>query len=259
MGRALTLMSPSASASAAVDCENGGRLSSLIVHGRELLVVGAASPLDWGLYPMVPFAGRVRNSLLTFEDRAAQLPANAGPHAIHGYGFIREWETVDDTSISFEFGEPWPWRGKATQTFALSDEQLGLSLRVDAVDRQPMQIGWHPWFRRDIGDDHEIDLRFEADLMFQRGDDGIPTGEMVTPSERSWDDCFDGVHDDPVVSWGSVELSLSSTLAQWTVFNQHDDGICVEPQLGPPNAVNDSPHVLNAGESLEAEFTISWS
>lgn len=258
MVHSLTLSSPSENASICVDCEHGGRLSSLIVDGRELVVVGAASPLDWGLYPMVPFAGRVRNSLLQFEDNAAQLPANNGPHAIHGYGFIRPWQAVGDTTIEFEFGEPWPWRGKATQTFALTDTSLTLTLRVDAIDRQPMQIGWHPWFQRDIGTGTELSLNFQADEMFVRGDDGIPTGEMVSPSEGPWDDCFAGVHQDPKVSWGEVELTLSSSLEQWTVFNEHPDGVCVEPQLGPPNNVNDAPFVLDAGESFEADFTISW-
>lgn len=242
-----------------VDCAHGGRISSLVLDDRELIVVGAASPLDWGLYPMVPFAGRVKDSLLKFEGQAAQLPANNGPHAIHGYGFIREWTVIDDTSIEFEFGEPWPWRGKALQTFAITDTALTCTLRVDAVDRQPMQIGWHPWFQRDIGAATTLVLDFVADQMFLRGDDGIPTGQMVAPTEGPWDDCFDGVHSNPVVSWGEVELTLSSTLDQWTVYNGHPDGVCVEPQLGPPNAVNEAPVVLDAGESMTADFTISWA
>ena len=241
-----------------VDCENGGRISSFIVDGHELTIVGAASPLNWGIYPMVPFAGRLQNSLLKFEDRAAQLPANMGPHAIHGYGFIRPWTVVDESSIEFEFGEPWPWRGKAMQTFTLTDTLLTLTLRVEAVDRQPMQIGWHPWFRREVGNDHEMELDFEADKMFLRGDDGIPTGEMVPVPNGPRDDCFDDVQGNPRVSWGDLELTLSSTLEQWTVFDEHPDGICVEPQLGPPNALNDAPFILDAGESMDAQFTISW-
>lgn len=254
----LSLISPSENASLSVDCVNGGRLSSLIVDGNELLVVGAASPLDWGLYPMVPFAGRVRDSLVLFNGQAAQLPANNGPHAIHGYGFIRPWTVVDERSIEFEFGKPWPWKGRASQQFELTNTSLTCMLRVEADDRQPMQIGWHPWFRRNIGNGHDVQLNFAPDEMYRRGPDGIPTGERVAPTEGPWDDCFDGVREDPVVWWGDVALTLSSTLDQWTVFNEHPDGICVEPQLGPPNAVNDDPTVLDAGASMEASFTIAW-
>ena len=51
-----------------VDLEHGGRLASLRVFGRELLVgppedPGAADQLiHWGCYPMAPYAGRVRSA-----------------------------------------------------------------------------------------------------------------------------------------------------------------------------------------------------
>ncbi len=259
MPSSLTLSSPSGNASITVDCVYGGRLSSLVLDDRELLIRSAVSPLDWGLYPMVPFAGRVQNGLLRFDDDITQLPANNGPHAIHGYGFIREWTPIDESSIEFEFGEPWPFAGRAVQRFELADDSLTCVLRVEAVDRQPMQIGWHPWFRRDIGVGENVALEFEAEAMFVRGDDGIPTGELITPPLGPWDDCFDGVNTNPKVSWGDIELTLSSGLQQWTVFNEHPDGICVEPQLGPPNNVNSDPIIMEAGDVIEEQFTISWS
>ena len=46
---------------AVVDLEAGGRLASFVVDGRELLVTEGPGPIAWGSFPMVPYAGRVRN------------------------------------------------------------------------------------------------------------------------------------------------------------------------------------------------------
>lgn len=255
----LNLTSPSGRASLTVDCAHGGRLSSLRFNDRQLLISEAASPLNWGSYPLVPFAGRIAEGSFTFEGQTIELPTNLGPHAIHGYGFISEWTIVDDRSIAFDFAEPWPWKGRAVQRFDLSDDQLVCTLGVEATDRQPMQIGWHPWFRRDIGNGHELALNFEAQRMWVRDDEGIPTGETITPPAGPWDDFFDGVNHDPQVSWGDLTVTLSSTLNEWTVFTEHPDGVCVEPQLGPPNRVHATPYVMDAGDVLEEQFTISWT
>ena len=78
-----------------IDAEHGGRIASLSVAGMELLVNAGASALDWGCYPMAPFAGRIRNGRFSFKGTEHQLPRNAAPHAIHGTVFERPWE-VDD-------------------------------------------------------------------------------------------------------------------------------------------------------------------
>jgi len=241
-----------------VDTKYGGRVSSLVLDGRELLIRSAPNPLNWGLYPMVPFAGRVRNGLLRFDNEIVHLPTNMGPHAIHGYGFIREWTVLNDNTIQFEFGAPWPFAGRATQTFDIGDASMTLLLRVEADERQPVQIGWHPWFRRDIGVGAEVGIGFEADAMFELDDAGIPTGDLVPVPSGPWDDCFSGLHGDPTVSWGDRELTLSSSLAEWTIYNGDPSGVCVEPQLGPPNSINSAPVVVEAGEAIEGTFTISW-
>ena len=42
-----------------VDLDQGARLASFIVGGRELLVTEGPSSIQWGSYPMAPWAGRV--------------------------------------------------------------------------------------------------------------------------------------------------------------------------------------------------------
>ena len=62
-----------ANAEAAVRIEPalGGRIASLVVDGTELLVTGGPDdhPMLWGSFPMVPWAGRIREGRFRFDGR----------------------------------------------------------------------------------------------------------------------------------------------------------------------------------------------
>ena len=254
----LELSSPNGRLSSIVNLQLGGRLQSIRVDNLELLVQDAAAPWDSGLYPMIPFAGRIDNGAFNFEGRQVQLPATNGSHAMHGYGFMRPWQQIDATTISYEFDDPWPWRGRAEQRFELTDTALTLHVTVNAIDRQPIQVGWHPWFVRDIGNSSPAVLDFKPCEMFVRDRNGIPTGETVAPTVGPWDDCFQGLLANPRISWGDVHIELSSSLDHWTVYDEPLHALCVEPQLGPPNSANTGPLVLEAGESITHSFRINF-
>jgi galactose mutarotase-like enzyme len=69
---------------AEIDTANGGRIASLHVATTPLLVTHAESLFDWGLYPMAPYAGRVRDAQLHFDTQMFPLRVNAAPHSIQG-------------------------------------------------------------------------------------------------------------------------------------------------------------------------------
>src|SRR5688572_20068919 len=103
-------------ANVAIDPERGGRLSSLKVDGLELLVTAGASPLDWGCYPMAPFAGRIRNGRFRYAGKEHQLERNLPPHAIHGTVYDQAWK-VDhaertDAVLVTDLGDGWPFDGR---------------------------------------------------------------------------------------------------------------------------------------------------
>ncbi|MFT7473363.1 MAG: aldose 1-epimerase [Verrucomicrobiales bacterium] len=261
MTSTLQLHSGDGRATVAVDVANGGRVSSLRIDGVEFLVGSGtgSGPLSWGLYPMVPFAGRLRNGHVSFEGREVQLPLTNGPHAIHGYGFTNPWTRLSETEIRYELHHPWPWKGDVIQRFELRESSLTLVIQVNAVDRQPFQLGWHPWFNRTVSTGEEATLKFEAQSMFARDTAGIPSGHLTTPSAGPWDDCFTDIRSGPTLRWGDLVLQLSSTAHQWTIFDKPEHALCIEPQTGPPNALNDDPEVLECGESRQETFTIQWS
>jgi galactose mutarotase-like enzyme len=247
----------SSRASATVDLGYGGRLSSFIVDGSELLVGHVPDPLNWGCYPMVPFAGRLGHGTFMVDGIEHQLPRTMGDHAIHGYGFTSEWNQLDDRTIVWPFSEPWPFSGRVEQRVELTDTALMMHMTITAGERQPVGMGWHPWFRRTTAAG-DLRLQFEPGRMYERGPDGLPTGSLITPPPGPWDDCFTELRSDPVLSWGSLQLTLSSSVDHWIVYDQPEHALCVEPQTGPPNDANTNPTMLEAGEQATMSFTIAW-
>ena len=214
-------------ATVAIDAERGGRIASLRVDGLELLIGPTNDPLDWGCYPMAPWAGRVRDGRFRYAGLEHQLERNLPPHAIHGTVFDHAWkvEHAEDTDavLVTDLGAGWPFPGRVVHRIRLREDALELRLEVWAEDEPfPASCGWHPWWRRqlDRGDPLELDL--VAGAIWERDADGIPSGELVDPPPGPWDDCF-------------TELA------------------------GPPDALRLTPIVVEPGLPLIAEATFAWS
>ncbi len=245
-----------------VDVGAGGRISSLLIGDAELIWSGRAGtddrdPLHWGCYPMVPFAGRILHGQFSFEGHDFTLPSSLGGNAIHGYGFVNPWRQVDDNTITWDFIYPWPFAGRATQRFELAPDALMLQMSIEAIERQPILVGWHPWFAKQ-NTAGVATLNFPAAQMYERDEDGMP-GQLIPTLPGPWDDCFTKLADTPSISWGDLNVTLRSNLDHWVVYDEPVHGLCVEPQSGPPNEINHSPRILEAGETFTATFTLEFS
>lgn len=247
-------------ARAEVDVERGGRLASLVVDGHELLVQPEADPMRWGSYPMVPFAGRIRHGQFAVDGVAYELPATLGPHAIHGYGYTSPWTVLDDNTIEWTFTQPWPFAGRARQRFALSESALRITMEVDAIDAQPLMVGWHPWFQRELATGDRLELAFGPARMYQLDDEAIPTGALIDPPPGPWDNCFTELAREPELRWGStVALQLSSSADHWVIYDEPSHAVCVEPQSDAPDAVNRGRTMVDAATTTTIEFTLRWA
>jgi aldose 1-epimerase len=257
--------------------DEGGRLASLYVEGTPLLIErprdgSDPDPMSWGSYPMAPWAGRVRRGRFSFGGKDHQLPINLAPHAIHGTVFTRPWHVDlvegDAVTMSSNFGSTWPLGGFASQIITLAPNQIRCELAVTATTHvMPAVVGWHPWFVKP----HSASLRFGQ--MYLRDGDGIPTGEMVSPTPGPWDDCF-------IEPLGPIALlyrtqdhqplivQITSDCDHWLIYDQPHHATCVEPQSAPPDAFNlnevsshqpgDIATVLHAGETLRRTMHINW-
>jgi aldose 1-epimerase len=246
-----------------IDQQAGGRIASLTVGGTELLVTEGHSPLDWGLYPMAPWAGRVRHGRFRFQGVEHQLPLDLPPHAIHGTVYRRPWAATGDgyaVVLTTDLGHDWPWRGRAVQRIELAPDALHLMLSVEAEEEPfPASVGWHPWFRRRLDRGGPVEVGVPASLMWRRDEEGIPSGDLVPPPPGPYDDCFTKLLGPSVLLWpDALELTVESTAEHLVVFDEPEHAVCVEPQTGPPDALNLRPHVVEPDAPLVTECTLRW-
>ncbi|WP_328318733.1 aldose epimerase family protein [Streptomyces sp. NBC_00388] len=244
---------------------NGCRIRSLRIGGTELLRQGD----KFGCFPMVPWCGRTGGGRFSSGGIPHRLPLNSPPHAIHGTGRNTAWQPAragsgdgpGTAAFTYDLADPWPYPGRVTQTFELTESALTLTLGVETYgDSFPAQAGWHPWFNRNLGAGEDAQLRFESAWQEERGDDHLPTGKRIDPLPGPWDDCFgmpDGV--DVTLTWpGQLELNVSSRDEWVVVYDEQAEAVCVEPQSGPPNGLNTLPRLVTPIDPLEIATTWSW-
>ncbi len=113
-------------AEAVLDPGAGGRIAALRVDGQDLLLTEGYGPLAWGAYPMVPWAGRLRDGILRWDGAEHALPTHLiPPHAIHGTLVETAWDLVDPVGASAAvleapLGPPWPFGGRAVHRVSLA-------------------------------------------------------------------------------------------------------------------------------------------
>ena len=255
--------------SVSIDLTRGGRLASLLIHGLELLEqqVPGNEPFGWGSFPMVPWAGRIRNGKFTFEGVSHTMPINMGPHAIHGTTFDTPWTHLsggpDWAMLGLRLSEPWPFSGSVTQLIHLGADTLTQTLTVVAGDvAMPAVVGWHPRFRRKLekGSGLILDVDTSRATHLARDNEFIPTGKRTAIPIRPWDDCFEGLGR-IVLQWnGALSLEIEHD-CEYVVIYDPSHAICVEPQSGMPDAFNVEPELcrLEPGEVLERTVTWRWT
>ena len=233
---------------ATIDSSAGGRVASFEVNNTEMLVNAARNVYNWGLYPMVPYAGRVRNATFVFDGRSYELPRVTDGHALHGTVMHREWDIQNhdehSVTMSTDLGPEWPFAGTCTHHIAALPDRLRFTLSLTAQETMPIQLGWHPWFRTP----QRAVTNFNA--MLKRDEFGITTSERVDVPDGEVDDCFLEPNEWPRVTTDDITLEIASDCPFWVRFDAPFGDVCIEPQSGPPNGINDAPYILEAGNTF---------
>jgi aldose 1-epimerase len=258
-----------------VDRARGARIASLVVHGHELLVqpdLGSrdrpSDPLVSGCYPMAPFAGRTRGGRFAWFGEIHELVPNHAGHAMHGTVFDKRWaqEHAEPGYVRLrrDLQPEWPFAGWVIHEVALSPTLLELRLEVHTSGATfPATLGWHPWFRRriEVGGSLEVDLA--AKRWYPRGIDGLPLGFVEPPPSRGpWDDCFTAITWPARLTWpGALQVTMTSTCDHVVLYDEPRHAICIEPQTGPPDALNrlEWASLVRRGRPLVAEMSLTWS
>ncbi|MDG2524267.1 aldose epimerase [Stenotrophomonas sp. HITSZ_GD] len=242
--------------------EAGGRLAQVRHAGRDWLIgpdAGYPGAISWGAYPMVPWAGRIRNGRFPFAGDTWQLPPSLGAHAIHGVGFVRRWSVVAHGAqrvvLALELGEgaDWPFGGRVEQRIEVMPDRLRLDMQLVAGERaMPLPVlGWHPWFVKAERFD------FAPRAYYPRDAEGIATLPLAPPPGPK-DDCY--LCDAPVaLTREGHRLVLRSNGDHWVYYDETPHATCFEPQSGPPDAFNLRDAVLAPGASVSAWFEWEFS
>ena len=224
-----------------IDLDQGARISSLLWRDLQITVPFRGGALNYGMYGMGPWAGRVRDGLLkTNEGKFIELPNNLmPPNAIHGFGPISSWRDIGPGRALLELPAPY---GGATleQRIEVLDDAIRWSYEYDPGKCElPAWIGLHPWFARDLDRGGSAEIEFSAKKMLLRDKDGLPTGELISPTKQPWDDAFTEISGTPAVIWEDVlRIDIESDAPWWVVYTEDSDGVCIEPQTAPPDAAN---------------------
>jgi aldose 1-epimerase len=156
--------------SLAIDIDQGARISSIRFHEIECAVPFRGETLTWGWYAMAPWAGRIRDGLISGPTgEVFQLPINlAAPHAIHGFGLTASWEEIGNGAFAVDFPEP--YRGaRVEQRFELLDNALRWSLEYEKGKCElPFWMGFHPWFPRELERGGAVEIDFHPSQMLER-------------------------------------------------------------------------------------------
>ena len=235
-----------------LDLANGGRAVSWMIDGLEILGTKSSDPVEYGMYPMAPWAGRVRDNALMFAGVQYPLRPSHGEWALHGTVLgsrarLTNCESSDEgasATIVTDLGPDWPWTGLLTCRWEVRADCVTTTLTLEAdTEAFPGVLGWHPWFRRSLGVGQPARWDLPDPLLAEREDGFRLTGALVAVdlASRAFDDTFLVESRSASIEWPEhLRIDVTSSHPWFVVFDELADFICIEPQSGPPNGINDS-------------------
>jgi galactose mutarotase-like enzyme len=175
-----------------LDLDAGGRAVSWQVGDLSLLAHHGDEPVEYGMYPMAPWAGRLRDNAVVVRDHVHEFPITFGAWAIHGVALDAPVDILDSTQtddlsrvvLRVADSGTWPWPMAIDIIWELRPRELTTAIVVHALEEEfPAVVGWHPWFVRSLGRGRPLAWLTDAESLVERGDDHQPTGRLLpTPS-----------------------------------------------------------------------------
>ena len=243
-----------------------------ILREPETLQALQGSPVLYG-FPLLLPPNRTSGGTFVFEGKKYTLPVNEVIHNNHLHGFLHSApfrvisHTQDQLVTEFEndgTGFPFPFRIEITDR--LLPEGLHRSLTVTNTGSQnmPLTLAVHTTFTQP----ESFSVPIES--CWLTNEHHIPTGETapLTEEQRTFrDGCvltgqvvtgfFKAAGDTARI--GNYRFRVEG-FDQWIFYN--DDGkqnyLCVEPQLGPVNALNSGGYyTLKPGESYRFRLLLT--
>jgi aldose 1-epimerase len=172
----------------------GGSVASFRIDGIDLMRPLSVADLANGdvlgvaMFPMLPYANRIRENTFTFEGRTYNFVANNPPekYAVHGTGWHRPWRveraSADSADLRLEAVRlDSVYSYEAAQVFTLDGAGLTVTMYVTNVGAEtlPFGFGLHPWFERD----DDVTVQFAAKRFYLEEPEGVSGDPISIPPE----------------------------------------------------------------------------
>ena len=256
-----------------VDPGLGGRATSWQVDDVELLARYGDHPVEQGMYPMAPWAGRLRGNGVPTADGFRDLPITYDGWAMHGTVLAREGRVIrnDSTStgaaldLSFDTHPEWPWPMRVDVGWRVEAERVTTTIAVNSDGGEfPAVVGWHPWFRRQLPVGGPATWHARVHARLERGSDALPTGRELAfdPADGPFDDALRVPDGRMELRWpGALSIDIASDAQWFVVYDRPQEALCLEPQTGPPDGLvaraGGSPRVVTPDAPLT--MTVTWT
>jgi galactose mutarotase-like enzyme len=217
----------------------GALVTALTVAGRDVLFMDRATLADpsksvrGGIPLLFPFAGRLDGDRLVHAGTTMKQ---------HGFARNKAWSVLEQGPALVRLGLAddaqtrvvYPHALRLEQTVGLLPRGMHVELRIDNRGDTPMPVapGWHPYFTCRSGDKPRV---------LPRGVDGLDPARFTPDAEFDFGVTApaDGRAAFDIPGLGRLALSFSPEmrfLQCWGLPGR--DFICLEPFVGPNNAIN---------------------
>lgn len=267
--------------------ELGGSLGGWWIAGRAMLrpsdpvAIASGDPTRLSGFPLVPYSNRIADARFDWNGQGIALQPNRTdePHALHGIGWQRAWQVLDQSQatavlrLDHVADAFWPWSLRAEQRITLSEDRLTIDLSaVNLADQPvPLAIGHHPYFPRD-----GARVALSAETVWLADARNLPAS-VAAPSElldlsggpaiadRAIDNCFGGVNWPVRITWPDRALAIdcSENLPCAVVYsNAAAEALCIEPVAHGSNALNRADAhpampIIGPGAEFSAQIVLS--
>ena len=214
--------------------EDGGRRIDWLRPAR-VADVARADPEAMACFPLVPWAGRIRNGSFRFGGDEIAPSCDGGP-ALNGHGWRRPWRVAGRSAaqVVLEYrhdGGAWPWAYCARQTVALCGGALSLTLSVtNEADRlMPAGLGFHSAFP------------FASEASLDAAARGLWQGNLAHGLEEPGDPVFTGWNGSASIAWPGRGMALRLS-ADWPLLSflavRRSADLCLAPMSHCDDAFN---------------------
>lgn len=240
-----------------IDTALGARVVECHIGKYQILAPLKDHPLIGGWYLMAPWAGRIENNQITFESKTYPQKINFQNWAIHGTVCFEESKIINQKQDLLETinysNSDWPVKAEIYQKWFVTSKSIKCSATIKVDKKFPAQIGWHPWFKRDIGNNKNAKYAIQAVSQYIKTKEFVTLNETKDISIPPFDDAFHVPSGKGFIEWpDALRIDFESDHQTFVVYDEPEDVFCIEPQTSAPNANNHAIHVATPDKPLSA-------